>query len=254
MISPSRKNRSAIGGSKPDIVSSYEFIKAYQLVGLSASNVVSLGSNIDEGLPITPSVTIEAGDLLTYFDFTAPSIVPSITTPQSAIQRQITAKRSISYSFFTNFENGDQFTLSDANYDFGKYNLGGTYTFLQYINNVVVATGVTIDNYIVGKYKRESFDSTPVFRTSVTKTTVLPKNTFRITNTLGGKSKNSFEGIKQGDILEIFDIKYKVILRSLDIYDVEYVTIEALQIDEVLGVPELTLDTKNIINLYRVQK
>jgi len=161
-------------------------------------------------------------------------------------------------SFFDLLINGLNFTISEAIWlnpvvDKKSFNLGGTYKFIKFVDNIVFTEVVSIDSYStkITRYDKSNFDSTPNIQFITTITPTKKETRSYIFNFLGKNSKSSFAyiGLQKGDYLQIQnnDQKYKVESYSIDSEGKEtLVVLGELPTENNIGTPILfTLYVKN---------
>ena len=241
MLTPSFKNKSTLTNSKNEKLNEHALVKTLTFIGLTASNTTTLGTSIEEGVVGTPTIDIEA-NLTVYFDYsTNVSPSPDLTKVSA---------------FFNNLEVGYTFTVASGKYNFEEYDLSGIYSFVYFLNNIVIATGITMTNYTPGKFNKEQFDATPILNISRTITTPTATNTFIIINKFSQNPNNSFKSarLQSTDLLEIFDKKYKVISVVVDHNKNEIVKLGFDNESPDMSIPTLIETEKTLINVYRLIK
>lgn len=226
----------------------YELIKEFSITGLGISSGYSYGSTETEGIIITPNITVESGNpKIVYFDY-------SRTINENNEKSLISLRDFFSIRGPVNFITGHVFSVDKASYNYSDYNLGGTYAFQNFINDVVISTS-TSSSITAGYYDQTRFDYIPrITKVSNIQLKQFSPNTFIITNNLpnGG---NSFvgNGVENNSILDLGQTKF--IVNSIEIKsNKEYVIISnlnKLENDDVTAMPILNLTTQNIIGLYK---
>ena len=101
-------------------------------------------------------------------------------------------------SFFDLLINGLNFTITEAIWlnpvvDKKSFNLGGTYKFIKFVDNIVFTEVVSIDSYStkITRYDKSNFDSTPNIQFITTITPTKKETRSYIFNSLGKKSIKS---------------------------------------------------------------
>ena len=228
----------------------YELIKQLTITGIGISSGYVYGSTETEGVILTPNITVETGSpKIVYFDYSKP--------PSEFNVKPIKILRD----FFSlgepqNFIQGQIFSLANATYNYSSINLGATFAFQTFLNDVVVAT--TTSSIPTGYYNANKFDSIPtISKISSPQVKQYRSNTFIITNSLP-KGTNSFSycGVEINSILEFGDRKFRV--DSIDIKSNKESTKEYLVIsdtnpstDTAINMPVLNNIGQNIIGLYK---
>ena len=225
----------------------YELIKQLTITGIGISSGYVYGSTETEGVILTPNITVETGSpKIVYFDYSKP--------PSEFNVKPIKILRD----FFSlgepqNFIQGQIFSLANATYNYSSTNLGATFEFQTFLNDVVVAT-TTSSSIPTGYYSANKFDSIPtISKISSPQRKEYRSNTFIITNSLP-KGTNSFSycGVEINSILEFGDRKFRV--DSIDIKsNKEYLVISDTNpsTDTAINMPVLNNIGQNIIGLYK---
>ena len=125
MLNPSFKNKAILRNSKNEKSSEYNLSKTLTFIGLTSTGTSTLGNSIEEGVNGTPTVDIKS-DLTVYFDYST-NISPAPDATKIS-------------SFFKNLEVGYTFTVASGKYNYEKYDISGIYSFLYFLNNIVIAT------------------------------------------------------------------------------------------------------------------
>ena len=219
--------------------SEFEYIKTLSFIGLGASGSYILNNSNEEGINIVPKVTVVKS-----------------TTPQTVFfdfNRHISISTAAVESFFSKFTTGITFDITKSAYNFDEYDLNAKFNFVSFKNNLLVATcspGVT--NAAEQTYVSESFDAIPTFTLTSSKVLYTDSNKFLLTNNVPCSS-NSFisAGIKENDILEFFDKKYRVesITKKINTNTEELIL--STSINESVVVPLLQMNVYNTINVYK---
>lgn len=260
MLNSSRHKNTQTKISKD--VERFDFIESLSFVGLEAGGTYALQNSIKENILSIPNVTvIDTSPKTVFFNYNIPkssnytfdtsTTAGKLDDVNNSISRQKSAE-SVT-SFFSNFVNGDTFVLTESSYNYEQYNLNGTYTFIRFKDNIVVATISSLTTSNAQLFYNYMFDAIPTFTSSNTKVITLDKNIFRITNKIPS-SNNSFSTsqVERNSLLEVGDEKYRVTDILLEA-DREIVTISAIELNSVLllTAPTLSLTVPNIINHYR---
>jgi len=229
----------------------YELIKQLNITGIGISSGYVYGSTETEGVILTPNITVETGSpKIVYFDYSKP--------PSEFNVKPIKILRD----FFSlgepqNFIQGQIFSLANATYNYSSTNLGATFEFQTFLNDVVVAT-TTSSSIPTGYYSANKFDSIPtISKISSPQRKEYPSNTFIITNSLPmGRNSFSYCGVEVNSILEFGDRKFRV--DSIEIKfnkesTKEYVVISDTNpsSDTTINMPVLNSIGQNIIGLYK---
>jgi len=225
----------------------YELIKQLTITGIGISSGYVYGSTETEGVILTPNITVETGSpKIVYFDYSKP---PSeFNVKPIKILRDFFSLREPQ-----NFIQGQIFSLANATYNYSSTNLGATFEFQTFLNDVVVAT-TTSSSIPTGYYSANKFDSIPtISKISSPQRKEYRSNTFIITNSLP-KGTNSFSycGVEINSILEFGDRKFRV--DSIDIKsNKEYLVISDTNpsTDTAINMPVLNNIGQNIIGLYK---
>ncbi len=218
----------------------YEFIKTIDLIGLGISSGYELQSLYDEGCTITPSVVVMSGSPMSVFwDFG----VNGLTLNDSKSIAYINDYFSVNY-----FKSGDGIVVSNSSYKNDDLNFNGSFTFISFKNNILTTT--TNLSLTPGKYSNYNFDSVPVFIKSPPGLKTFNKNEFLITNNVTGSNSFILNGVQENSILEIGDIKFKVI-RIEQKTDKEYILITGINQSNTITIPILNITSRNLINLYK---
>lgn len=224
----------------------YELIKQLTITGIGISSGYVYGSTETEGVILTPNITVEAGSpKIVYFDYSKP--------PSEFNAKPIKILRDFfSLAEPQNFIQGQIFSLANATYNYSSSNLGATFAFQTFLNDVVVAT--TTSSIPTGYYNANKFDSIPtISKTSSPQVKQYPSNTFIITNSLPtGRNSFSYCGIEVNSILEFGERKFRV--DSIQIKsNKEYVVISDTNpsSDTTINMPVLNSIGQNIIGLYK---
>lgn len=229
----------------------YELIKQLTITGIGISSGYVYGSTETEGVILTPNITVETGSpKIVYFDYSKP---PSeFNVKPIKILRDFFSLREPQ-----NFIQGQIFSLANATYNYSSTNLGATFEFQTFLNDVVVAT-TTSSSIPTGYYNANKFDSIPtITKTSSPQVKQYPSNIFIITNSLPmGRNSFSYCGVEVNSILEFGDRKFRV--DSIEIKfnkesTKEYVVISDTNpsSDTTINMPVLNSIGQNIIGLYK---
>jgi len=226
----------------------YELIKQLTITGIGISSGYVYGSTETEGVILTPNITVEAGSpKIVYFDYSKPT---EFNVKPIKILRDF-----FSLAEPQNFIQGHIFSLSNATYNYSSSNLGATFAFQTFLNDVVVAT--TTSSIPTGYYSANKFDSIPTISKISSQIKQYPSNTFIITNSLPmGTNSFSYCGVEVNSILEFGERKFRV--DSIQIkfnkeYTKEYVVISDTNPsrDTTINMPVLNNIGQNIIGLYK---
>jgi len=223
----------------------YELIKQLTIIGIGISSDYVYGSTETEGVILTPNITVEAGSpKIVYFDYSKP--------PSEFNVKPIKILRDFfSLAEPQNFIQGQIFSLSNATYNYFSSNLGATFAFQTFLNDVVVAT--TTSSIPTGYYSANKFDSIPTISKISSQIKKYPSNTFIITNSLPtGTNSFSYCGVEVNSILEFGDRKFRV--DSIEIKsNKEYIVISDTNpsSDTTINMPVLNNIGQNIIGLYK---
>lgn len=219
----------------------FEYVKTISFIGLGISGSYLLNDSYTEGILITPQVTVvksTAPDIV-FFDFN--NKLYNINTNSKIIE-----------SFFSKFSVGNTFDVTDSVYNFDEHDLNANFTFVNFKNNLLVATcAAGLTNAAEQTYYPELFNSVPVFELSSSKVLYTDSNKLLLTNIIPSVN-NSFisAGIKANDILEFFDQKYTVESIKSKINN----TVEELiliNFNDYTVVPSIQLNSYTIINVYK---
>jgi len=215
----------------------YGYVKTLELVGLGVSAGYQLQSLETEGCKLTPIPTVVDGSPKSVFwDF------HKIPTPDSVYSSNIVS------DYFSYFKSGDTFVVSNSSYSNDERNFNGTYTFISFKNGMLVST--TTLSLTPGKYSSEKFDSIPVFQATVPGIKTFNKNEFLITNNVIGSNSFLSNGVKYNCILEIADVKFRVISIE-EKANKEYVLVTATGRTDTLSLPVVSMNNRTLINLYK---
>jgi len=217
----------------------YGYVKTLELVGLGVSAGYQLQSLETEGCKLTPTPTVVDGTPKSVFwDF------HKIPTQDSVYSSNIVSD----YFSPLYFKPGDSFVVSNSSYSNDERNFNGTYTFISFKNGMLVST--TALSLTPGKYSSEKFDSIPVFQATVPGIKTFNKNEFLITNNVIGSNSFLSNGVKYNCILEIADVKFRVISIE-EKANKEYVLITATDRTDTLSLPVVSINNRTLINLYK---
>jgi len=217
----------------------YGYVKTLELVGLGVSAGYQLQSLETEGCKLTPTLTVVDGTPKSVFwDFN------KIPTPDSVYSSNIVSD----YFSPLYFKLGDLFVVSNSSYSYDQINFNGTYTFISFKNGMLVST--TALSLTPGKYSSVKFDSIPVFQATVPGVKTFNKNEFLITNNVTGSNSFLSNGVKGNCILEIADVKFRVISVEQKA-NKEYVLITATDRTDTLSLPVVSINNRTLINLYK---
>jgi hypothetical protein len=216
--------------------SNYIYTKTISLVGLGITTQYQLQDLSTEGCKIVPCATVIVGSpTLVFWDF---------KENHTANENSLLAADL----YFSNFDIGNTFTVSNSSYSENTSSFDGTYTFVSYKNNMVVSTtGLTL---IDGKYYNTKFDDNPSFKIGIPKFIPTDSKKFIIINNVLGSNSFLIHGITFGTILEIAETKFIVDSPIIEKGNKQYMTISAA--DQIVNppLPVIYLSATTIINLY----
>lgn len=226
----------------------YELIKQMSITGLGISSGYSYGSTETEGIIITPNVTVESGNpKIAYFDY-------SRTMNENNEKSLKSLRDFFSIRDPSNFQTGHVFSVDQSSYNYSDYNLGGTYAFQNFINDVVIST-CSSSTVIPGYYHQNNFDDIPrITKISDIQHKQFERNTFIITNYLpNGANSFTGNGVHENSILDLGETKF--VVNYIEVKsNKEYIIISNLnKLDEntETDIPVLNLTGQNIIGLYK---
>jgi len=223
----------------------YELIKQLTITGIGISSGYVYGNTEKEGVILTPNITVETGSpKIVYFDYSKP--------PSEFNVKPIKILRDFfSLAEPQNFIQGQIFSLANATYNYSSSNLGATFAFQTFLNDVVIAT--TTSSIPTGYYDANKFDSIPTISKISSQIKQYPPNTFIITNSLPmGTNSFSYCGVEVNSILEFGDRKFRV--DSIQIKsNKEYIVISDTNpsSDTTINMPVLNSIGQNVIGLYK---
>jgi hypothetical protein len=119
-----------------------------------------------------------------------------------------------------------------------EYDLTGTYVFRKFENLAVHADVTTVTNIStkINLYSKKEFENTPGFEFPQIINPSSSEKKTKIINTFGSNSKNSFTffGANVGDYLQLqnFNVRYKILEKTLDSEGKEVITIDGLLPEE----------------------
>lgn len=206
---------------------------------------VSTRIGIFLGLDFTTNKTLEVNSnkyLSTIPSFSFSSDFTRVLIDYSNSQNE--TDKALLSGLFSGLTAGTTFTISDAIYSLdgrsSEANLGGTYSFDSFVNNVVVAIPVSLNNYNqrLMRYEPSYFINPPQFGLSLA-----PKSTsteYVIVNALGTDKVSSFArfGIYPGDRVKITGTLY-----NNDTYTVKSIMINKDGSENMVVEEGLTLES-----------